>query len=280
MTDTLTPPTSAPPPTDPPRWRWRPPAVAWRPKLRWFAAEIAVVVAGVLIALALNAWWAARQDAARERVYLTQLATDLAATERLMDERDSLTTERAYYGIERLLVAYGTTPRPPADSVFSWLRRAGYVPSPRPVLGTAEGLVESGNLAVVADDSLRVAVSAYLDASREHLTDQAWAFELANNHLTVLHSRFDLREAQGVGLAALPDSTARAIRTDAPFAFYPEPGWEAPFPLDLDGFFQDSTAYAALSGMARAHMDLAFYREGMRNDARALRQRVEDALYR
>ena len=33
----------------------RPPSWDWRPKLRWFAAEITVVVAGVLIALALNA---------------------------------------------------------------------------------------------------------------------------------------------------------------------------------------------------------------------------------
>ena len=39
------------------RWRWRPPAVDWRPKLRRSAAESAVVVAGVWIAPALDAWW-------------------------------------------------------------------------------------------------------------------------------------------------------------------------------------------------------------------------------
>lgn len=56
-------------PASPPR-QW-----AWRPKLRWFAAEIVVVVAGVLIALALNAWWGARQDAAAERSYLALIGS-------------------------------------------------------------------------------------------------------------------------------------------------------------------------------------------------------------
>lgn len=39
----------------------------WRPKLRWFAAEILIVVCGVLIALALNAWWQGREQAREER---------------------------------------------------------------------------------------------------------------------------------------------------------------------------------------------------------------------
>ncbi|WP_412069194.1 hypothetical protein [Rubrivirga sp. IMCC43871] len=69
-----TPPPSGPPPTAPaarPR-RWD-----WRPTLRWFAAEIVVVVAGVLIALALNAWWQGRQDHALETHTLRELRAAL-----------------------------------------------------------------------------------------------------------------------------------------------------------------------------------------------------------
>lgn len=55
---------------DPPAGRLRPrESVAttprrwdWRPKVRWFAAEILIVVVGVLIALAINAWWSRVQD--------------------------------------------------------------------------------------------------------------------------------------------------------------------------------------------------------------------------
>ncbi|NBB87388.1 MAG: hypothetical protein GVY12_14365 [Bacteroidetes bacterium] len=51
----------------------------WRPKLRWFAAEIGVVVAGVLIALALNAWWAGLQET-RQRNALTAAVADELVT--------------------------------------------------------------------------------------------------------------------------------------------------------------------------------------------------------
>ncbi len=61
----------------------------WKPKLRWFAAEIAVVVVGVLIALALNAWWQARQAAAGEESYLTLISRDLG---QMMGELDELRT--------------------------------------------------------------------------------------------------------------------------------------------------------------------------------------------
>lgn len=62
------------PPAGHPR-RWRPalPHVDWRPRLRWFAAEFLVVVSGVLVALLLNAWWAGRQEAAREAQLLGRL---------------------------------------------------------------------------------------------------------------------------------------------------------------------------------------------------------------
>ena len=57
------------------------PRVDWRPKLRWFGAEILVVVTGVLIALAINAWWQGRQNSQREHAYLSEIRRDLIATE-------------------------------------------------------------------------------------------------------------------------------------------------------------------------------------------------------
>lgn len=61
MTDTPIPPPSAevpPPPTAPPR-RWD-----WRKGATWFGAEFLVVVTGVLVALAVNAWWGDRSSGA------------------------------------------------------------------------------------------------------------------------------------------------------------------------------------------------------------------------
>ncbi|MEM6783267.1 MAG: hypothetical protein AAF624_05975 [Bacteroidota bacterium] len=51
----------------------------WRPKLRWFAAEIVVVVAGVLIAFAVNAWWADRTERVRVTAALENVAAEIAS---------------------------------------------------------------------------------------------------------------------------------------------------------------------------------------------------------
>ena len=47
--------------------------------LRWFAAEIVVVVAGALLALAINAWWGARQQAQEEQRLLAALLDEFTA---------------------------------------------------------------------------------------------------------------------------------------------------------------------------------------------------------
>lgn len=76
MDDLLLAPEAATPPavTAPRR-----PGLEWRPKARWFAAEIVVVVTGVLIALAINAWWAARQQARDEQRLLSALRGEFGA---------------------------------------------------------------------------------------------------------------------------------------------------------------------------------------------------------
>ena len=54
--------------------------------LRWFGAEFLVVVSGILMALALQAAYQSQEDAAAERVYLTQLDADLQETERTLQQ--------------------------------------------------------------------------------------------------------------------------------------------------------------------------------------------------
>ena len=110
-------------------------------------------------------------DAARERVYLTQLAEDLRETERIMADRDARMEAETHRAFRRLQLSFGQTPRPPRDSVAAWLYGIAYTATPRPVLGTAEALVASGDFGAVADDSLRAAVLRYLDFSREYLAD-------------------------------------------------------------------------------------------------------------
>ena len=251
----------------PPRVGWD-----WRPRLRWFAAEIVVVVVGVLIALGLNAWWGHRQDDVRADAYLAQLASDLAETERVMSVSDDRmrATERA---IKRLLQSFGQ-PQPPLDSVLHWVDVGLLTDLQRPVLGTAEALVATGDLALVRDDSLRIAIAAYLDGARGSVA----FYEASSTRLTVdasdLIRSADLVEA----LAQLPGRDTLAAAD--PTGLIPPPDWTAPFPLDLGAFYADRRAYSAVQLMAIWLSNMNVERGKLQTNAAALRERVEAELGR
>jgi hypothetical protein len=130
--------------------------VAGLPAWKRLIAELAVIVAGVLIALAANSWWEQRQERRRAEEYLEQLLVDFRATERQLQaaiagdtkkfESASLVIDRAYRG--RFA---------PTDSLEV---PTGYFQF-RPLTGTLTALVEGGDLRLLDSDSLRYALVAY-----------------------------------------------------------------------------------------------------------------------
>ena len=86
--------------------------------LRWFAAELAVVVAGILIAFALQAWWQGRSDRTEERAYLARLEADLRNSIVQLEGQLAiqLDGERSAVALQR--AALSTNP-PPEATQFS-----------------------------------------------------------------------------------------------------------------------------------------------------------------
>lgn len=113
-------------------------------------AELGVIIAGVLIALAVDAWWERQQEQERAEEYLQQLLVDLQQTQRSLQgaiEGDNRTLERVNSVLNR---AY-TGPFPPADSLDL---PSGYNFF-EPLTGTLTALVESGDLRLIDSDSVR-----------------------------------------------------------------------------------------------------------------------------
>jgi hypothetical protein len=149
---------------------------SWSPSLRWFGAEFLVVVSGVLVALALNAYVGSRQDAVREQAYLVQLAADLRQSEEAFASAVEQ-NEAEIAQLHRLSDAFTAEP-PPPDSVLDRLISVGFS-SNEPVTGTARALLQTGDLHLVQDDSIRSAVIGFVAesdafAERARLVEWDW----------------------------------------------------------------------------------------------------------
>lgn len=145
--------------------------------LRWFGAEIIVVVAGVLIALALNAWWQARHDRSAEQAYLRAIVTDLDNTSGSL-ERAISGNENTVQSITKLLNASVESVGVSHDSLVVWSRKAQFVTLAAYSVGSAKALVATGELQLVRNDSVRLTISRLLDDVDQAREAERWLFEI------------------------------------------------------------------------------------------------------
>jgi hypothetical protein len=169
---------------------------AVRNMLARFGRDIAVIILGVLIALAFDNWTSSRAERKLERNYFARLSRDLRADSVMLENylRQSTAGEA---GARELLTALLDRDVSLADSLvarhFSDATRGALLSSRRP---TIEELTSTGNLRVLRDDKARDAVLAYyaevdrmqrsietvMRRGREPLGEVGWdirAFDLA-----------------------------------------------------------------------------------------------------
>jgi len=117
--------------------------------------ELATVVVGILIALAINNWAQARHDALLEARYLDRLLSDSAENATMLQERINLHTQRAAtLAHVTNWLANGTQP-PTNDEVSNVLCRWFMQPALRLRRETYAELVSTGNLSLLRDVPLR-----------------------------------------------------------------------------------------------------------------------------
>lgn len=258
------------PPTAPTPRRWD-----WRPKLRWFAAEYLIVVLGVLTAVAINAWWQGCQDRAQEQAYLQQLAADLHETHALITEGDAkaIGPDDA---MRQLYDAFYAPQRPPRDSLLRLVYRTSWIWPVRPVFGTAEALVTTGDLAIIRNDSLRTAITAYLDDTRRLMVLHDGNVSRWLEHSNVMFEQID----RATLLEALDPARLESVHGSSPTWTLTEGERRDPFPFSPDTFLTNREAHAALLGMADMKNNLAVVRRLLRTRADSLRAQVEAELDR
>lgn len=246
-------------------WSWA--------RIRWLAAELTIVVAGILVALAIQSWVDGRDDRDHERQYLRQLRADLLETEQLVLRDDSVHRVRDRSGV-MLLHAFFTPERPPRDSVLVWALNSTWYEPRRPILGTAEALVATGDLDLLQDLAMRTAVTSYLAHNRTLTAEQLAAEAVWMRASQQLGSALDFSEGLELMVHSHQDSLAMAN----PLFYLPAGPRRRPFPVDVDAFLSNRSAYDGVANMYWGKRNMGQLRAEMLQSARTLRARVEAAL--
>ena len=253
----------------------------WRPKFRWFAAEIAVVVVGVLIALALNAWWQARQAASGEESYLALISRDLG---QMMDELEELRAfeENHARGGFDAYKAISRGDRSPEQMEFVsevmmrlTLRRTMRITNP-----AYKDLLSTGNLQLIRNRELRDQIVAFYEkAERE--------FEIHNaNNASYVDNMFK-DQIMGAGLFVFRGATRSTMQTtsDADSIFSSEmAGGYAEDPDPIWSFPNSSPEWAMAKGQLLARVRISVYgelrAERLLSETREIKAAVEAELNR
>lgn len=127
----------------------------------WFTVvlEILIVVVGIYIGLQADAWMSAKQDRALEAEYLERLVADME--ESIVAQRNNIQTfDVATASIDYIaqLQRSGTFDGVNEDRLIQGLNNVGWVPPPVTNMITIRELQSTGNIALIRDVSIRMAI--------------------------------------------------------------------------------------------------------------------------
>ncbi|MGD2123909.1 MAG: DUF6090 family protein [Gemmatimonadota bacterium] len=156
-------------------------------------AEAVAVIASILIAFSLDAWWDGLQASPREQQYLVGLEQDFQANQ--SDLRRTIQIQDTVLQSIQELVRFGATtlPSPDADTVKRLIMRVFTDINVRftPTIGTYQELRNTSNLHVLTNDSLRILLSDLDGAVRrvsrvEEGADDSWSRSVTEHLVTRL----------------------------------------------------------------------------------------------
>ena len=245
---------------------------------RWrLAAEGVVIVASILLAFGIDAWWSSTQDRAREAAYLSLVASDLRSTLANNERFGTIADSVVDPATANLVRAYYMQDLPEADSLLEWMDLAHASMVVQPTLGTIEGLVGSGDLVLIRSDSLKAALRQYLNEMK--------FFDLAQGNAADYH-QVEARE-----LSRLVDrlqvelevtSDEERLARSAQSSVYPFPGGliRSLPPVDIVNVVRDPQTHRVLGQMLLWKDQLQAWRNRMRAATELLLAQVEQQLAR
>ncbi len=219
---------------------------------QWFLTELVVIVAGILIALAIDEWRENNERRKAESEYLHQLVADLRATEERMEAAivNNAASENA---TTRLVAVFEGGETVEADSIAKLLGEMFAYNNPVPVLGTIAALVSTGDLALIRSASARSDITDYLSQTSDYYLKPLYQFE--ENYTAAYYRMLNLAAIHGISPA----------NRSGPY--------HSRIEADVMGFLANAEAYAELMKFQDLKLsDFVIYRKSMLDDSKRLRE--------
>jgi len=219
-----------------------------------FAIELIVIIAGVLIALAIDEWRQNLRDADLEQEYLSQLVSDLQETANAMTEVEQINAD-AMDAIHALIAMFEEGPTDNLARIRELLWRILIFDNPVPILGTVDALIATGDLRLIRNPRIRTSLTKYNSIARDFRLAAIYQWEDAHSQLS---SRL-FSVALGHGIA--PQGRAGVFGNDEI--------------SDIAGFLQNTEAYGIAIEKLYLKQVFANYRVAVAEDALELKRLIE-----
>lgn len=224
-------------------------------QFRWLAAELLIVILGVLIALAIDEWREDAENAAREAEYLTQLIRDLQSTEELIETAKS--SGSGPQGAARtLLAAFESEMRLDVAQTRKLMADMRFFYYPNPKISTADAMVLTGEFRLIKDRSIRTKVTDYRAFARDdHISG---VIDRSERNRELLFQFFLIAQSYGISPG----------HHKGQYSDSSEP--------DISSFYADSNAYVYLTGyIENKDILLGSYADNLLDEIRDLREALE-----
>ena len=130
-------------------------------RLLRFVSEFVVIVAGVFVAVAAESWWSEREERDYERDLRLDMVAEFEANLRILESdlaaNDTARTRVASFVDLRERELQAMSSAQVAATIGRWLDWSGFDPE----MGSAQALVESGNIGAIGDRGLRLLLSRW-----------------------------------------------------------------------------------------------------------------------
>ena len=248
----------------------------WRGRLRWFGAEFLVVVTGVLVALAFNAWYQGRQDQDRAGSYLKRIDGDLDLMIHDVNTASAFERQEVADGF----FAYGVLSHPADAAAEQKASRALAHLLVRRTIPTHDGtyrdLISTGDMRLI-NDELRNEMVAYFDEADRLLSviaknNQVFVDDMYGGVMLERGLVMPLKNAEIISvLVQLEDSLSDHLRGG--YADQPDRIWSLPAnSADL------AAARSVLIQRIRTSLLAERYMAQMLASARHLKHEIKQAL--